>query len=110
MFDSDEKTPAEINQPTRGRKRIANESEWRRNIIKRCRVAGTKYLTWRGTKAPAVQPGRLCGCKKLCKNLLQENDRRQVFTNFRQVKDEELAGQLPMRIYKSTCRPTPSKD
>lgn len=46
--------------PLKRKRGIRNTSEYKREIIKKCRVKGTAYKRWSGALVPAINQGPDC--------------------------------------------------
>ncbi|CAG9773484.1 unnamed protein product [Ceutorhynchus assimilis] len=74
--------------PRRGRKRVRNESSWKKNVRKRCRNEGEQYVSSRGREVPAKSFQNInCGCKKMCNNRVNENERKIMHDSFWKLGD-----------------------
>ena len=65
----------------KGRKRVRNESEWKRNIAKRRRNEGKSYLAKSGKTIKARVMRKTCGhkCKFSCNIKFSEESREKIF-------------------------------
>lgn len=50
-----------MDEESRRRINVKNESEWKRNIVKKARVKGNEYVDYKNRVVPAVTTGQHCG-------------------------------------------------
>lgn len=74
--------------PTRTRKRRANPDEWKRNIRKRLRASGDRYLDRKGIERPKKVPNFTdCKCKFKCRDQITVAQQESLFNEYYSWKD-----------------------
>ncbi|XP_052218286.1 uncharacterized protein LOC127835889 isoform X3 [Dreissena polymorpha] len=73
----------------RGRKRVRNIEEWKRNVMKRRRNEGKSYESRKGKlqSQRCVKKGCGMGCRYKCHNNFTENERHKLFDGYWQMGD-----------------------
>lgn len=71
------------------RKRLRNETEWKRNKIRTLRNSGKEYLNWSGKVQPARKMKDSCpnSCKRKCKQKINEEQREEIFNEYWAMAD-----------------------
>ncbi|XP_072399201.1 uncharacterized protein [Diabrotica undecimpunctata] len=77
MSGSDEEWGMGINKKRKG---VTNDDKYKRNIIKKSKVAGQEHVNWVGKTVPAKKPGsNFCSCKSNCLGVFTEKDMIEIF-------------------------------
>lgn len=74
--------------PSKPKKRLVNKKKWNSVVRKESRNSGKSYKSTSNKIVPSKQfANRLCNCKRLCNNMIEEEDRRQCFESFWKLAD-----------------------
>ena len=94
-------TEDNVDNRGRSRKRVRNEDQWKKNLIRSRRNAGESYVseTGKSFKARALPPP--CGpvCPRKCTALISEEERRSVFQQYWKIGNKKR----PKTIYLQKC-------
>lgn len=75
----------------KGRKRLKNETKWKRNIRKSLRNSGKQYISSRGKIIPAKQYKDVqCLCIGKCHNLLTFDQKKKIFDSYYSLGSHDL--------------------
>jgi hypothetical protein len=75
----------------RGRKRSRNEDTWKINIKKSSRNSAKPYVTTKGkTVSGKTFTNKPCNCRRKCFERIDENERKQLFLAFWDLKEYSL--------------------
>lgn len=74
----------------RGRKRVRNESKWRKNVKRDKVVRGETYRNASGRTVPAKKMGPACTCRRKCFSRIDVEIRDRNFAAFYALADKEL--------------------
>ena len=97
LFDSETSQRAIIvavnEQQKCSRKRIRNESAWKRNVIKKARLHGQEYVNSKSDIIGAKTPNfdMLCGtkeCRLRCSTKLENDERANILSEFYKLNAE----------------------
>ncbi|XP_065556256.1 uncharacterized protein LOC136024745 isoform X2 [Artemia franciscana] len=68
-----------------------NKHKHSSEIIKKARVMGTAYTGYKGKQIPERKPGGDCKCKRKCFEIINEDERLEIFNHFNGLgsKDEQ---------------------
>lgn len=79
----------EVSVQAVSRKRIKDETKWKRNIIKTCRNSGVSYKDWKGKQKNErqIQKGCSVKCRKNCHNNFSFNNRLTIFGSYWKLGD-----------------------
>ncbi|CAG9839324.1 unnamed protein product [Diabrotica balteata] len=76
---------------SKGKKRIRNELQWKRNIRKRNKTAGQEYISVKGNIVPAKTfVAKDCMCLKKCHAKFSQERREALFKNFYALESHDL--------------------
>jgi len=67
----------------KSRKRVRNSDNWARNVAKKLRNSGAEYINRSNNIVPKKKfENKDCGCQKKCKDVIDEDIRKNHFDNF----------------------------
>jgi len=73
----------------KGRKRLRDESQWKRNIVKRLRNSGEEYTSQSGKTIPKRSVQRDCGnCLLKCSSKISAAERENIFNTYWKLGDK----------------------
>ena len=85
----DDNTDEECKTVTKkSRKRHRNETDWKRNIIKKSRNTGKSYVSWKGKfQAKRELKASCVTCRMKCTEKFAEEERRRIFDEYWKLGD-----------------------
>ena len=86
----------------RSRKRVRNEDQWKKNLIRSRRNAVESYVseTGKSFKARALAPPCGSACPRKCTALISEDERRSVFQQYWKIGNIKDQRQLFEKMWK----------
>ncbi|CAG5001353.1 unnamed protein product [Parnassius apollo] len=86
-FNTDNPCPSTSGIAPKKRK-SANPSQWKRNVIKKSIATGKGYLNYKGREIGERKTGPDCCCKKYkCFVQINEEDRKLILENFNKLEE-----------------------
>lgn len=73
----------------KGKKRVKNTSEWKRNILKRKKASGAEFRNSSGTLVPARSTGPDCKYKFKCFSKVPDNLKCIIINKVNEIADTE---------------------
>lgn len=77
-----------VTEKKKGKKRVRNENNWKRNIMKNKKAKGEEYINTKKTKIPKKTTGPNCNCKKGCFNKITDGQKQNILRQFYALGDK----------------------
>lgn len=82
------KTKQNVTEKKKGKKRVRNEKNWKRNVMKIKKAKGEEYINTKKTKIPKKKTGPNCNCQKGCFNKINDEQKQNILRQFYDVGDK----------------------